>query len=555
MKIAFLSSFTIEPLIDFVVVESTVKDIMLDTYIGGYGQFNQQILDPSSGLYGFSPEITFLIIEFDSLINDQDLQQDTSQIAEKVVSQIASLAQAYKDNNSGILAIATFVAAPQWPMHIVASDKTKAIQHTNNLLQQTFADDSHIQIFDVNALAAYYGYSRAISAQMLHMARIPFSEGFMDLLAKKMLSHIKAYKGLVRKCLVVDCDNALWGGIIGEDGIDGISLGPDSPGREYLDLQKAILELYQQGIILAINSKNNLEDVMTVLNKHPHMLLQEKHFAAIEANWDDKPSNMHKIAKKLNIAIDSFVFLDDNPVEREMMRQMLPQIATVELPENPCLFSETLRQSNEFAKAYITSDDRLRGEIYAAQRKRSEAKDRAPSLDDFLESLNMEATIRLAEESDVKRVSQLTQRTNQFNLTTRRYSESDIDMMLVNNNTSVYVLGLKDKFGDNGTIGIAITVRTDNSLRIDTFLLSCRVIGRGAEDALVQWILANAQKDKIKTVHAEYISTAKNSLVAGFWEKMDFDVVEKSQDGSKWRFDISVFKPRKIKYLKVLDKK
>lgn len=542
-------------MIDFVVVESAAKGIILDKYLGGYGQFNQQLLDPSSGLYTFSPEITFLIIEFDSLINDQDLQQDTSQIAEKVVSQIASLAQAYKNNNSGILAIATFIAAPQWPMHIVASDKTKAIQHTNDLLQQTFADDSHIQIFDVNALAAYYGYSRALSAQMLHMARIPFSEGFMDLLAKKMLSHIKAYKGLVRKCLVVDCDNTLWGGIIGEDGINGISVGPDSPGREYLDLQKAILELCQQGVILAINSKNNLEDVMTVLNEHPHMLLQEKHFAAIEVNWDDKPSNMRKIAEQLNIGIDSFVFLDDNPAEREMMRQMMPQITTIELPDNPTLFAQTLRQGDEFAKVYITSDDRLRGKMYAAQRKRSEAKDKAVSLNDFLKSLQMEATIRPADNADVKRVSQLTQRTNQFNLTTRRYSESDIDMMLVNNNTSVYVLGLKDKFGDNGTIGIAITVRTDDSLRIDTFLLSCRVIGRGAEDALVQRILANAQKDKIKTVLAEYISTAKNSLVAGFWKKMDFDVVEKSQDGSKWRFDISVFKPRKIKYLKVLDKK
>ncbi len=542
-------------MIDFVAVETAAEGIILDKYLGGYGQFNQQLLDPSSGLYEFSPEILFLMVEFESLINDQDLQQDLSQIAEKAISQIESLAKVYKDNHSGILAIATFIAAPQWPMHIVVSDKTKAIQYTNDLLQQTFAEDSHIQIFDLNALAAYYGYSRALSAQMLHMARIPFSEGFMGLLARKMLSHIKAYKGLARKCLVVDCDNTLWGGIIGEDGIDGISVGPDSPGREYLDLQKAILELYQQGIILAINSKNNLEDVMNVLNEHPHMLLQEKHFAAIEVNWDDKPSNMRKIAERLNIAIDSFVFLDDNPAEREMMRQMLPQVTTIELPDNPTDFARTLRKRDEFAKLYITSDDRSRGKMYTVQRKRSEAKAEAASLNDFLKSLQMEVTIRLADKADVKRLSQLTQRTNQFNLTTRRYSESDIDTMRLDNNTSVYVLGLKDKFGDNGTIGIAITVRNDDSLRIDTFLLSCRVIGRGTEDALVQRILADAQKDKIKTAHAEYISTAKNSLVEGFWEKMGFDVVQKSQDGSKWQFDIPVFKPKKFKYLKIIEKK
>ena len=234
---------------------------------------------------------------------------------------------------------------------------------------------------------------------------------------------------------------------------------------------------------------------------------------------------------------------------------MLPQVTTIELPDNPTDFARTLRKRDEFAKLYITSDDRSRGKMYTVQRKRSEAKAEAASLNDFLKSLQMEVTIRLADKADVKRLSQLTQRTNQFNLTTRRYSESDIDTMRLDNNTSVYVLGLKDKFGDNGTIGIAITVRNDDSLRIDTFLLSCRVIGRGTEDALVQRILADAQKDKIKTAHAEYISTAKNSLVEGFWEKMGFDVVQKSQDGSKWQFDIPVFKPKKFKYLKIIEKK
>ncbi len=553
MKIAFLSSFTIEPLVDFVAVESAASGIVLDKYVGGYGQFNQQLLDPSSGLYEFSPEITFLIVEFDSLINDQDLA-DADQIAKKVISQMSSLVQAHKDNHSGILAVSTFIAASQWPMHIVTSDKTKAIWRTNDMLWQAFADDFRVQIFDINALAAYYGYSRAISEQMLHMARIPFGEGFMCLLAKKVLSHIKAYKGFVRKCLVVDCDNTLWGGIIGEDGIEGIAIGPDSPGREYVDLQKAILELYQQGVILAINSKNNIEDVMAVLNDHPHMLLKEKHFAAIKANWNDKPFNMGKIAEQLNIGIDSFVFLDDNPAERAMMRQMLPQIVTVELPENPSLFSRTLRESNEFAKAFITEDDQKRGQIYAAQRKRSEAKDKAASLEDFLKSLNMEVTIRRSEKKDVKRVSQLTCRTNQFNLTTRRYSESDIDNILSDDNKFVYVLGLKDKFGDNGTVGVAITVRTDDSLRIDAFLLSCRVIGRGLEDALVQRILADAKKEGIKTILAEYIGTPKNNLVACLWEKMGFKVIEKNQDGSKWKFDMSVFNPKKIKCLKVIDK-
>jgi len=236
------------------------------------------------------------------------------------------------------------------------------------------------------------------------------------------------------------------------------------------------------------------------------------------------------------------------------MRQMIPQVTTIELPDNPTLFGRTLREGNHFARAYITSDDRLRGKMYASQRKRSQAKDEAASLDDFLKSLQMEVAIHLADNTDLKRVSQLTQRSNQFNLTTRRYTESDIDSMLANNNTSVYILGLKDKFGDNGTVGVAITVRTDDVLRVDTFLLSCRVIGRGVEDAFVQRILTDARKYKIKTIQAEYIATAKNSLVAGFWEKMGFKETGRDKDGSTWQFDMAVFKPKKIKYLKIIDK-
>jgi len=392
--------------------------------------------------------MTILMTEFNSLAdNTNDPQTEPSGIARQAVKQIRSLAEVYKENHSDILIIANFMASPQWPLHILTSRETSTLQCANDMLQEAFDDDPRIQICDLNMLAAYYGFSRAISPQMMSMARIPFSEGFMAILARKITSHFRAYKGLTRKCLILDCDNTLWGGIIGEDGIDGIALGPDSPGREFVDFQRAILELYYQGVILAINSKNNFDDVMEVLRDHPYMVLREKHFADIQANWNDKPSNMIQIAKELNIAIDSFVFLDDNPAERSMMRQMLPEVCTIDLPGNPCLYAQTLRQSNEFVKENITPDDLKRGQIYAAQRQRSKTRKKSSNLNEFLKSLEMEATIHKATEVDVKRVSQLSQRTNQFNLTTKRYSQAQVTEMLADDSKFVYVLKLKDKFG------------------------------------------------------------------------------------------------------------
>jgi len=491
-------------------------------------------------------------MEWESLAAKTNLT-NTNQIADEVIRQITSLANTFKKQTPSLLIINTLIASPGWPLHIIPDEKTALGRRVNRRLVEKFAEDPHIQIFDLDSLAAYHGYRRSLSPQMLHMARNPFSETFMPLLAQKITSHIKALKGMVRKCLVLDCDNTLWGGIIGEDGFDDIQLGPDSPGREFVDFQHAILELYHQGVVLALNSKNNHHDVIEVLHKHPHMVLREKHFAALEINWQDKPSNMRLIAQTLNIATDSFVFLDDNPAERAMMRQMLPEICTIEMPENPALYARTLRETNEFAKTFLTPEDRQRGQIYAAQRQREQLKTSVGSLEEFLKSLEMVATVRSARSSDIKRVAQLTQRTNQFNLTTRRYCEADIKAMLEAEDWYVYVLGLKDKFGDNGTVGVALVNQVENCRRIDTFLISCRVIGRGAEDALVHRILQDAAKQNITSILAEYLPTAKNRLVADFWERMYFNLDENLPNQTSWKYEIAKFHPHTFAYLKIID--
>ncbi|MCE5185827.1 MAG: HAD-IIIC family phosphatase [Planctomycetaceae bacterium] len=540
-KVAFTGSFTMEPVSEYAIVEAARQDIGLDVYVAPYGQFSREMLDTQSGLYAFKPDLTFLMVEPTAAGTDQE-----------TADHMVSLAHHWSSAGNGTLLVCTFAAPPDWPLHLLASTARERLQKANQYLIKALANDPRIQILDLDALAAYFGYVNAFSPQMLAMARVPFSEAFLKLLGQKIGSCVKAVKGLSAKCLVLDCDNTLWGGIIGEDGLDGIALGPDSPGREFVEFQKAILELYEQGVILAINSKNNEADVLEVLRRHPHMLLREKHFAALVVNWQSKADNMNALAQELNISLDSMVFADDNPVERQLLRQMLPQVKILDLPANPALYAQTLRQTDFFTKASLSEEDRQRGAMYAAQRQRTQLQQSSVSLEDFLKSLEMVCSIRKAEAKDVKRAAQLTQRTNQFNLTTRRYTEAEIAAMLPDKRRAVYVLGLKDKFGDNGTVGLAIVNKQTESWRIDTFLMSCRVIGRQAEDALVDRICRDAQLSNVKQLTAEYLKTPKNALAADFWDKMNFIKTSLDEKTSQYKCDLERYAPKEFKYLKLI---
>jgi FkbH-like protein len=540
VKTAFLSSFTIEPLVDYAVVEAAARSIELQTYTAPYGQFNQELLNPQSELYRSKPQITFLLLE------------DGSDGIEHQAAHLQDLVDAFLKNSTGVLIINTFPAYPSWPLQILPDQRRLLIEKLNAGIIERYQNHPRIQVLDLDGLIAYAGCQNALSPQMMGMARIPFSEAFLNLLASKVLSHVIATAGLSRKCLVLDCDNTLWGGIIGEDGLDGIQIGHDWPGREYLEFQKAILELYEQGVILALNSKNNPADVMQVLDKHPQMLLREKHFASIIVNWDPKPQNMQKIAEQINIGLDSMVFIDDSPAERELIRQMLPQVETLEMPADPSLFARTLRETGLFARAYLTEEDKKRGQIYASQRQRDHFQKSCATLDDFLKSLEMVVSIRLAGKDDVKRTAQLTQRTNQFNLTTRRYTEADIAGMTQDPNWRIYVLGLKDKFGDNGTVGLAIVKTRPKDWFIDTFLMSCRVIGRQVEDALVDRILRDAIEAGCESVSAEYIPSAKNNLVADFWDKMGFTRQDSNSKQVQYLKQLTNYKPPQFEYLEII---
>lgn len=333
-----------------------------------------------------------------------------------------------------------------------------------------------------------------------------------------------------KKCLVLDLDNTLWGGVLGEDGIDGIKIGGDYPGKAFLYFQEALLELSKSGVILTVCSKNNEKDVLDAWDKNPFLILKKEHFATYRINWTDKASNIKEMADELNLGLDSFVFIDDNPTERELIKQLLPMVEVPDFPDQPYdlpLFFQKLVE--DYFKIYsITDEDKKKTLQYKANASRAQEQRNFVDFTDFLRSLNIQMTIEQADEFNIQRIAQMTQKTNQFNLTTHRYTDIDVRQFL-NDGWKIWCLSVADKFGDNGITGCIMVNGSD----IDTLLLSCRILGKGIENAFIKTILSMLNETGQREIKATYIPSAKNAQVSDFYDRIGFAVLSEEFDGTK----------------------
>ena len=366
--------------------------------------------------------------------------------------------------------------------------------------------------------------------KQFHIGDIQIAFNYIPHLAYELMGYVKPMFGINRKCIVLDLDNTLWGGIVGEDGFDGIELGQTPNGKAFVEFQKQILSLWQQGIILAINSKNNSDDAMKVIRDHPDMILREKHFASIQINWNDKAQNLKQIAAEINIGLNSIVYFDDDKLNQERIKQEFPEVLTIEIPNDPSQYSSMLTDLNDFNVLQKTEEDTKRGEMYAQQRQRKQFENTVSNLDQFLKQLDIKVKIKKSSEFLIPRISQLTLKTNQFNLTTRRYQEEEIRKFSKDENFVVGCVQVLDKFGDNGITGAYIVKKNETSWILDTFLLSCRIIGRGVEDAMLSHILKDAKNNGIKEFKAEFISTQKNKPAENFLLEFGFKKQDKFLD-------------------------
>jgi FkbH-like protein len=422
----------------------------------------------------------------------------------------------------------------------------KAINNFNSSLIELAKTHANLKILDIEDFQKtanqplldwkYYYISQSLISPKLNSI---FKNWFLQ-----KLSAIKANR---KKCLVLDLDNTLWGGILGEDGIEGIKIGDTYPGLAFKDFQENILEATENGVILAVCSKNNEEDVSEVWEKHPFQVLKEKHFSAYRINWQDKATNIQEIADELNIGLDSFVFIDDNPIERERIKQMLPMVAVPDFPDQPTLMSAFFKDVYEtyFQIHALTVEDKNKTQQYVSNAERSVFKKQFASVDDYLSSLEMELDVREANKFTIPRIAQMTIKTNQFNLTTPRYEEADIYSFL-QKNALIHCLSVKDKFGDNGiTVASIISIQNEEAY-IDSFLLSCRILGRYIENAYIDFLINLLFDKKIRTLKAKYIPTKKNRQTENFYEKNGFLLQNILEDGTK-NYSIEINQKREIK--------
>ena len=412
------------------------------------------------------------------------------------------------------------------------------IDHYNRELVKRISNSSDL-LLDVAALAETVGLSHWHDPAAWALGKFPFAMDILPLYSDWIGRLIAAARGKMRRCLVLDLDNTVWGGVIGDDGLGGIVLGNGTPeGESFLQVQRTALELRDRGVLLAVCSKNAESVAREPFRSHPEMLLRERHISVFQANWYDKASNLKLIAEALNIGLDSLVLLDDNAAERAQVRGALPMVAVPELPEDPSGYSPILLASGYFEAVNFTAEDQRRAEFYEANAARTKALSASTDLGSYLLSLEMKATFRSFDAIDRARITQLINKSNQFNLTTRRYSEEEVQRLESKESGLTLQVRLIDRFGDNGIVGIVICYREESAWIIDTWLMSCRVLNRELERATLNHIVRCAKSRGIRTLLGHYIRTSRNELVKDHYKKLEFTVIRSEEQESHWSLDV-----------------
>ncbi len=546
IQLAIIGSSTLEPLAACIDVKSRLEGFIPTTFVGGFNTYRQEAMDKKSPLYKAKPDVVVLAVDAWSVLDQMFLstfprtsEKERSEVKKQLVKDVASVAQILEKHTSAIVLLNNFVVPVFSPLGIVDNKQKTGLKRffedANSELAELFSGSSRVFVVDLDSTASDFGKSRMTNWNTWYRGSVPFSEEFTPFLADTYLRYIRALKGRTKKCIVLDLDNTLWGGIIGEDGIEGIKLGNVSPGIEYVDFQRGLLSLYNRGVILAICSKNNYDDAIKVFQEHPFQILKEEHFAAMRINWQNKAANIAELAKEINIGLDSMVFFDDNPVERSIVTQAHAEVLVVEMPKNPRLYRETLENLDVFDVLSLTKEDMARGEMYVGKRKRAELETSVESIEDFLRTLDLKVRIKPVDDFDSPRVVQLIGKTNQFNLTTRRYTDAEVQQFRNDENSIVYSMAVTDKFGDEGVVGVAIIKKKNGDWWIDNMLMSCRVIGRSIETALLAKIVSDARDEGASRIIGEYIPTKKNPPAADFYEKHGFGMPAQTDDnGTSW---------------------
>ncbi|MGA9354088.1 MAG: HAD-IIIC family phosphatase [Terriglobales bacterium] len=547
-KLAILRSFTVEPILPLLRAEAFALGIDLEIQLGDFNAYVQEIVDAGSSLYRFAPNAVILAVRIEDVAPDLTREfanlsaEAAQQAAERVSRSYEQWVHSFRQHSQAALIIHSLERPAQPGLGILDSQsetgQSGMIRRINGELRRVAGEVRGVYILDYDALVARYGSAHWHDERKWLMARLPIAADHLLHMAREWMRFLVPLAGRTCKALVVDLDNTLWGGVIGEDGMAGIKVSAEYPGAAFQALQRSLLDLSRRGILLAVCSKNNPDDALEAIEKHPGMLVRAKDFAAMRINWGDKSQNLREIAQELNIGTDSLAFLDDNPFEREQVRAALPEVTVIDISGNPMEYAAAVRDCPVFERLGLSAEDQQRTAMYAVERERTSAEHKFQSKEDFFRFLEQSADLDPVTDLTLARVAQLTQKTNQFNTTTRRYSEAQIAEMAKRQDWHIFSIKVRDRYGDHGLVGVAITRDEGEQCEIDVFLLSCRVIGRTVETALLAHLAKSAADRGCKRLVGWFLPTKKNAPARDFYQQHGFVLGETDDSGTLWVLDL-----------------
>jgi len=544
LRVGLAASFTADTLVPFIGAALLTADTVAEFKVGPYNQLFQTCLDPQAS-FGGPCDVIVLLWRVEDLMLDEitGFLSGDAEALSRARAKLASLAAAIRQLRGGFPGMVV-VGVPPYPTGGAASllslDNAGGLGGFHRTLAGEFVDEigriEGVSVVDLDAVQRQAGFAASFDPRKWYLYRQPFSDAFLHTAGRQLGRIIMASRRAAKKCVVLDADNTLWGGIVGEDGIDGIQIGDEFPGSAYRDFHKLLLSWRARGVLLAVASKNNEADVWEVFDRHSGMVLRREHLSAWQINWQPKAEGIPLIARALNIGTDSLVFIDDNPMEVAYMRDALPEVTSILLPSEPADIVSTLQALTLFDQLEVTDEDRKRADMMRAERDR-EVLGAQINHTDFLQALDLRIDLFNARTEDLGRITQLINKTNQFNLTTIRRTLDEVRELAGSSDFRLYGLRVTDKFGEYGLTGVIIArISTDRRRwTLDTLLLSCRVLGRGVETALIGALADDARAVGAVEFAASFIPTAKNALSASFLPDQGFSRVGEQE----WHLDLS----------------
>jgi FkbH-like protein len=555
LRVALLGDCATQQFVPLLAALFRRRGVAVKVFEGGFDAIELDVYNAGSALYAFNPEVIVLLNSVQSL-RDKFYERtgDAADFYERTAQRIGRIWDAIRANTPALVIQSNYVAPAErffgnYDLKMPAAFPS-IVATLNHRIAEESRSRSHVLLNDVEALASWVGRQAWFDERMWSIAKQFCALDHLPAVVQNIVEIVLAARGQVVKCVVLDLDNTLWGGVVGDDGAMGIQISAHGDGEPFYRFQCYLRELKNRGILLAVCSKNEHANAVAPFEQNPEMVLKMRDIAAFVANWENKADNIGRIRETLNIGLDSMVFLDDNPFERNLVRTLLPDVIVPEMPEDPSDYVKAVSALNLFETASYSAEDALRTELYAVAAERRLAESSAQNFEEYLESLDMRIEVGRFTEPQISRIAQLLQRSNQFNLTTHRYNQAQCEAMMADTEHYIPICAtLRDRFGDHGLISIVVTQpRPERGvLEITDWLMSCRVLSRGVEEYLMNRVVTDARRLGLTRIRGQYIPTPKNGMVRDFFARFGFEKIRVGEGGAiDWELDPAAYTYRQV---------